>query len=229
MNIAIIPARGGSKRIPGKNIREFLGKPIIAYSIEAAIGSGLFDEVMVSTDSVEIAGIAKEYGASIPFMRSDKASDDHATTADVIMEVIGDYKASGKTFEWLCCIYPTAPFVTSEKLCAAFDHILERNVDALIQVVPFSHPPLRGLVIEDSCLKSKWPENVNVRSQDLDAIYHDSGQFYFVRTEAFIKERKLLCERTVPFIISELEVQDIDNEVDWKLAEVKYQLMKPKG
>ena len=225
MNIAIIPARGGSKRIPKKNIKDFLGKPIIAYSIEVALKSRLFDEVMVSTDSEEIAFIATEYGASVPFMRSERSSDDNATTVDVLLEVLGDYNKQGKTFDKLCSIYPTAPFITSEKLCAAYDMLRSRNVDAVIPVVPFSYPPLRGLVIENSLLKMKWPENLNVRSQDLETIYHDCGQFYFVRVEALLREKTLFCERTVQVINSELEVQDIDNEDDWKLAELKFGLM----
>ena len=225
MNLAIIPARGGSKRIPHKNIRYFLGKPIIAYSILSAIRSEIFDEVMVSTDSNEIAEIAKEYGAVIPFMRSDIASDDYSTTADVLLEVLSNYKRRGKTFDRLCCIYPTAPFVTPEKLCAAYRLLLQQYTDAIIPVVAFSYPPLRGLVLDDSFVKLKWPENLNTRSQDLEAIYHDCGQFYFVRTEAFLNEKTLLCKKTVPMILSENEVQDIDNEIDWKLAELKYRLI----
>ena len=225
MNLAIITARGGSKRIPKKNIKKFLGKPIIAYSIEAAIGSGLFDEVMVSTDCEEIAAIAREYGAVVPFMRSSAASDDYATTADVLLEVLGDYSERGTKFDLLCCIYPTAPFVMPDKLLAAYKMLQEQNADAAIPVVPFSYPPLRGLVIEDTYVKMKWPENLNVRSQDLGSMYHDSGQFYFVRVDAFLKEKTLTCKKTIAMILSELEVQDIDNETDWKLAELKYKLL----
>ena len=226
MNVAIIPARGGSKRIPGKNIRDFCGRPIIAYSIEAALESGLFHEVMVSTDSEEIAGVAQAYGASIPFMRSAKMSDDYATTADVVLEVLDAYTRKDVTFDCICCIYPTAPFVTKDKLCAAFNALQTQNVDAVIPVVPFSYPPLRGFVIDDNALlKMRWPENLNVRSQDMGKMYHDSGQFYFVRTRAFMEEKALLCKKSIPMILSELEVQDIDNETDWKLAELKYQLI----
>jgi len=225
MNIAIILARGGSKRIPGKNIKDFLGKPIITYSIEAALNSGIFDVVMVSTDCDKIADIAKEYGASVPFKRSESTSTDTATTTEALLEVIGKYETLGKSFEWLCCIYPTAPFVTAEKLCAAMDLLQQEKADALIPVVPFSYPPERGLVVENSFVKMKYPENINKRSQDLDKIYHDSGQFYFARTKAFITEYNLFCKKTIPMILSELEVQDIDTETDWKLAELKYQLM----
>jgi len=229
MKIAIIPARGGSKRIPGKNIREFLGIPIIAYSIKAAINSGIFDEVMVSTDSDEIVGIAKKYGAAVPFMRSEKTSDDYATTSDVLHEVISEYKKHGKSFEWLCCSYPTAPFISAEKLRSAYKTLKKSAADALIPVVPFSFPPLRGMIIENELVKMKWPENQSIRAQDLGTMYHDSGQFYFVRTSAFLRENTLFCKKTIPMILSELEVQDIDNETDWKLAELKYKLMIEQG
>jgi N-acylneuraminate cytidylyltransferase len=225
MNIAIIPARGGSKRIPGKNIKNFLGKPIISYSIEAALDSGIFDEVMVSTDCEKIADTAKEFGASVPFMRSVSKSDDYATTAEVLTEVISEYEANGKSYEWLCCIYPTAPFVTVDKLCTALDLLQQHEADALIPIVPFSYPPQRGLVVENSFIEMKFPENINKCSQDLDKLYHDSGQFYFARTKVFLAENSLFCKRTTPMVLSELEVQDIDNEIDWKLAELKYQLM----
>jgi len=228
MKIAIITARGGSKRIPSKNIKDFLGKPIISYSIEAALQSNIFDEVMVSTDSIEIAEIAKSYGASVPFMRSKSTSDDYSTTADVLIEVLEEYSKQGKSFKLLCCLYPTAPFVTAQKLSDAFNILKQHRADALIPVVPFSFPPLRGLIVEDNFIKMKWPENMNTRSQDLDKMYHDSGQFYFAMTDAFINERTLLCKKTIPLILSELEVQDIDNEIDWKLAELKYKLMSDK-
>ena len=224
-SIAIIPARGGSKRIPKKNIKDFLGKPIIAYSIDAALNCGLFDDVMVSTDSEEIAIIAREYGASIPFMRCKKNADDYATTADVLLEVLDDYGKQGRTFDTLCCIYPTAPFVTPEKLHEAIRIFQKYSADALVPVVPFSYPPLRGLIIENSNLRMKWPENINVRSQDLDTIYHDSGQFYFVRVESFVNEKTLLCNKAVAMVLRELEVQDIDDDADWELAELKYRLL----
>jgi len=225
MNIAIIPARGGSKRIPKKNIKDFLGKPIISYSIVSAINSGLFDEVMVSTDSDEIADIAKKFGATVPFLRNAKTSDDFATTSDVILEVLGDYSKRGKFFDYLCCIYPTAPFVTVKKLKKAFDKLKEQNVDAVVPLVPFTFPPLRGHIVENNFAKLKWPENLNKRSQDLETMYHDCGQFYCLRTQAFLQEKTLFCKNTVPLILSELEVQDIDNEIDWELAEMKFRLM----
>ncbi len=224
--VAIITARGGSKRIPRKNIKEFCGKPILAYSIEAALRSNLFDEVMVSTDDEEIASIAKQYGASVPFMRSEKTSNDFATTEDVLVEVLSEYKKIGKEFSEVCCIYPTAPFVTSEKLVNAQD-ILEKNsgADSVMPVVQFSFPPQRGLVVKNNSLAYMYPENATKRSQDLEPIYHDCGQFYFCKTESLLKYNDVVGKATLPLIVSELEVQDIDNLSDWAIAEMKYKAM----
>ena len=224
--IAIITARGGSKRIPKKNIKEFCGKPILAYSIQAAIESQLFDEVMVSTDSEEIATIAVQYGAKVPFMRSKKTSDDYATTADVLLEVLEEYKNRGQTFEYMACLYPTAPFVTAEKLKRGMNKLLEEEALMAMPVVPFSYPPQRGYVIKDKYLNMKWKENFNKRSQDLEKLYHDCGQFYLFKVDGYKEKKGQIMEGIVPIIVDELEVQDIDNEVDWKLAEVKYDLLK---
>lgn len=220
--VAIITARGGSKRIPRKNIKDFCGKPIIAYSIEAALDSELFDEVMVSTDDCEIAEVAKQYGASVPFMRSEATSDDYATTADVLHEVLAEYKKVGKEFDWLCCIYPTAPFITGKKLKKSFDYLEEQGADALTPVVKFSYPPQRCFVINDGCLKYKWPEYSGSRSQDLEPFYHDVGQYYFMKVQSFLNE---VINTSVPYIVEEREVQDIDNISDWEIAEIKYRLM----
>ncbi len=227
--VAIIPARGGSKRIPRKNIKNFCGKPVLAYSIEAAGASGLFEEVMVSTDDMEIAETAREYGASVPFLRSETASGDYATTTDVLLEVMDCYQKQGRVFSVLCYIYPTAPFVTADKLRRAYQMFEKSGADALLPVVPFSYPPLRGLTIQEDRLQMKWPENTFMRSQDLEPVYHDSGQFCFLRTEALLRERNILCQDMVPMILSDLEVQDIDNETDWELAELKYELLKKRG
>lgn len=229
MNIAIITARGGSKRIPHKNRKEFCGKPIIEYSIEAAKQAGIFDTVMVSTDDNKIAEIAKNAGAEVPFMRSAETSNDYATTADVLIEVLEKYKERGIRYENACCIYPTAPFVTGNKLRQAMDMLVNEKKDSVIPVVPFSFPPLRGMVINDGKLEYKWQEYAMKRSQDLEEIYHDCGQFYAFRVEPFEKEKKLVTDNTAGMIISELEVQDIDNETDWELAEMKYRLLKEKG
>lgn len=220
--IAIITARGGSKRIPKKNIKDFCGKPIIAYSIGAALESGLFDEVMVSTDSEEIAEVARRYGANVPFMRSAKTSDDYATTRDVLEEVLKEYQKRGMEFDQMACLYPTAPFITAKKLKDAISKLEDDNVESAQPVVPFSFPPLRCHVIRDGLLVMKWPEYEKTRSQDLEPLYHDCGQFYVSKVSAFWAHERL---RIAPIFVSELEVQDIDNETDWKLAELKYQLM----
>ena len=224
--LAIITARGGSKRIPKKNIKDFCGKPIIAYSIEAAMASGLFDEVMVSTDSVEIAGIAKQYGVAVPFMRSEKTSDDYATTADVLLEVLEKYKEMGKTFDYHCCIYPTAPFITAEKLKEAMDIMEKSNPIQVMPVVAFSYPPQRSYIVDETGkIAFKYKEYMRTRSQDLERWYHDAGQFYIYNTEQFCKTIGVISEQIMPIFVSELEVQDIDSEDDWKIAELKYQLM----
>ncbi len=224
-SIAIITARGGSKRIPRKNVRLFCGKPIIAYSIEAALRSELFDEVMVSTDDEEIARIAKEAGAKVPFMRSRENAGDYASTDDVLMEVLCEYKRQGREFDSFCCLYPTAPFVTAKKLRTAMK-LLEK-ADSVMPVVPFSFPPQRCMVLNEAGeLRMKWPEHARTRSQDLEPYYHDCGQFYCCRTAPFLEYKTTDLPHMVPMIMSELEVQDIDNEDDWEIAELKYRKME---
>lgn len=225
--IAIITARGGSKRIPKKNIRTFCGKPIIAYSIESALKSEIFDEVMVSTDSEEIARVAVQYGAKVPFMRSDKNADDYATTNDVLQEVIREYEKMGRKFDYVCCIYPTAPFVTSTKLQAAMQILSASNADQVVTVVRFSFPPQRCFVVdEDGNLVYKWPENQRRRSQDLEPYYHDAGQFYFFDANVFYAAKKPVNMKTKAYILPDLEVQDIDTIEDWQIAEMKFKLMQ---
>jgi len=223
--LAIITARGGSKRIPRKNIKDFLGKPIILYSIEAALQSKIFDEVMVSTDDMEIAEIAKKAGAKVPFFRSKENANDFATTADVIREVIEEYEKKGELYTHVCCIYPTAPFITANRLEEAMQQLINKNVDSVIPVVEFSYPIQRGFVIKEEKLEMKWPEFMQARSQDLEAMYHDSGQFYCLQIERFLQENRLFMKNTIPMILSSLEVQDIDTIEDWKLAEQKYQFL----
>ena len=219
--LCIITARGGSKRIPRKNIRDFLGKPIIAYSITAAIESGIFSEVMVSTDDPEIAQVSREYGAGVPFMRSAETSDDFATTRDVLLEVLGEYRRLGKSFEYFACIYPTAPFVTAKKLRQAFDILRNSNADEVTPVVRYSFPPQRAFVMRDDSLVWQYPEYRNSRSQDLEPVYHDCGQFYFYRTDIYTGLAKGTSRR-LPVIMPEEETQDIDNLSDWAVAEIKY-------
>ena len=226
--IAIITARGGSKRIPKKNIKKFCGKPIIAYSIEAAIESKIFDFVMVSTDSEEIADIARKFGAEVPFMRSDTTSNDYADTSDVLMEVLDEYRKRGLEFEEFCCIYPTAPFITAEKLNKSYKLLKNQNVYNVVPMTTFSFPPQRGMIKKGEYISPAYPKYIDYRSQDLEEIYHECGQFYWCKTKEFRKNQNILFNKTVPYIVSEMEVQDIDNETDWKLAEVKYLYMRGK-
>lgn len=221
--LCVITARGGSKRIPRKNIRDFCGKPIIAYSIEAALESALFDEVMVSTDDKEIAKVARQYGANVPFMRSAENSDDFATTADVLNEVLEKYSAVGRTFDSVCCIYPTAPFVTAKKLHEAFAML--ENADCVLAVERFSFPPQRGMICDGEGIVWWQPEFELSRSQDLEIIFHDAGQFYFCSVAKFLKEGKLVAGCARGYEVSETESQDIDNESDWVMAEIKYERM----
>lgn len=223
--VAIITARGGSKRIPGKNKKEFLGKPIICYSIEAALASGLFEEVMVSTDDEEIAQIARNAGANVPFMRSEQTANDYATTDDVLLEVLEEYEKRGKTFTYMACIYPTAPFITAEKLQDAMKVLKDNQASGVMPVVRFSFPPQRGMAIRNGRLNYCYPENAMKRSQDLEPMYHDCGQFYLYDVSKYRACRGDLPDGYFPIEVPETEVQDIDNLTDWKLAEMKYGLM----
>ena len=227
--IAIITARGGSKRIPKKNIRDFCGKPILAYSIEAALQAGVFDTVMVSTDSEEIARVALAYGAEVPFYRSEKTSGDYATTNDVLLEVLVEYEKRGKTFDLTCCIYPTAPFVTGKKLRNAVEQLSASDADTILGVVPFSFPPQRAMVVREGRLVFEYPEYLDTRSQDLVPHYHDAGQFSIMKTERYLVNRKVLLGKILPLVLDEMEVQDIDNETDWEIAEIKYRMMSGQG
>lgn len=227
--IAVIPARGGSKRIPGKNSRDFCGKPILAYAVEAALESQLFSEVMVSTDSRQIAELALRYGAQVPFMRSAQTAGDYATTADVMLEVLEEYKKRGRSFDILAFIYPTAPFVTAEKLRRAMELLQAEGGYGVLPVVRFSFPPQRAYRITgDKELRYLWEEHSESRSQDLEALYHDAGQFGIYDVQKYIQDRGRVREKIVPYVLSELEVQDIDQECDWEIAKIKYRLMQRK-
>ena len=224
-NIAIITARGGSKRIPRKNIKLFLGKPIIVYSIESALSCGLFERVMVSTDDFEIADIAKGAGAEVPFFRDAETSGDFTSTAEVITEVLSKLSKLGHDYDNICCIYPTAPFITNENLKEGFRLITENNYDSVFPVCQFSFPIFRAMKINEAGQVAMiWPENMIKRSQDLPTTYHDAGQFYWLKRTSFINQPNLFTENSGSIILSELEVQDIDNLTDWSLAELKYQL-----
>lgn len=208
-----------------KNIKNFCGKPIIAYSIEAAIKSELFDRVMVSTDSDEIKCVALKYGATVPFLRSQKTSSDYAATADVIDEVLWKLDDIGEKYDIVSCIYPTAPFITATRLKEAMHLFDIEKADAVAAVVKFSFPPQRAFLIRNGKLRYQYPELSLKRSQDLEPIYHDCGQFYICRKSAFLKEHSLIVTNTVPYIMTEEEVQDIDTMSDWNIAEAKYKLM----
>lgn len=225
-SLCIIPARGGSKRIPRKNIKDFKGSPIISYSIIAAIESKLFDEVMVSTDDLEIAEIAKTYGASVPFVRSEANSNDYATTADVLIEVISAYRNIGKEFDNICCIYPTAPFVDADKLREGY-MILINGADSVLPILSFDYPIWRSFKVNDKeCLEYNWIEFINARSQDLPQTFHDAGQWYWVNTAKLRTTGKLIFETTKGLDLSPFEAHDIDTLHDWKLAELKYEYLQ---
>lgn len=223
--IAIITARGGSKRIPKKNIKEFYGKPMLAYAIEAAKGAGIFDEIMVSTDSEEIADVARKYGANVPFMRSERTSNDFATTFDVLEEVITEYKKQGKSFDEICCIYPCVPFLTSKTLNESYKTFIGGNYDALQPVCAYPTPIEWAMRLNNGLLIPDSPEKLKIRSQDLQKAYFDVGMFYFCKTDVMLKEKTLVPKKTAGYVIDESECQDIDTPDDWKMAEMKYKLL----
>lgn len=221
-NLAIIPARGGSKRIPRKNVKNFLGKPIIRYPIETALQSGLFDEIMVSTDDEEIANIAKRYGASVPFLRSDRTANDSATLNDVIEEVKEQYLQQNNLFDNICCILATTPLLTVEVLKRGLNLLIENEIDSVCPVVRFSYPIQRSFRMEkNGILNFFYPEYRQTRSQDLEPAFHDAGLFYWIRANI-----KLAGSTRYGFEVSEMDCQDIDNDTDWELAELKYKLSR---
>jgi pseudaminic acid cytidylyltransferase len=227
-NLCIIPARGGSKRIPRKNIKDFLGKPMLAYAIENALNSKLFNEVMVSTDDDEIVELAIKYGANVPFLRSEQSSNDFASTAAVIVEVLEEYSKIGKEFDYFCCLYPCTPLLDSEHLQSAFYKLENNDFETVMPIIQFSVPIQRAMIVQNEFLKWKQPENALKRTQDLDVSYHDAGQFYFMKTKSFLETKLILNDKTGVIVLDEMSVQDIDNETDWKLAELKYQLKNEK-
>lgn len=222
-NIAIITARGGSKRIPRKNIKYFMGKPMLAYAIDAALNSNIFDEIMVSTDDTEIAEIAIKYGAKVPFMRSEKTSNDFAVTTDVLDEVISTYKNNGQEFDNICCIYPCVPFLTGNILKEAYNKFIKSGFDRLTPIVRYSFPIQRAFRIDEKDqLVYREPEHAKTRSQDLEPMYHDVGMFYFY------KNNKINSNNITYFEMAENQCQDIDTLEDWQMAEMKY-MIKKKG
>jgi len=225
--LAIIPARGGSKRIPRKNMRHFHGKPIIGYAIELAINSKLFDEVFVSTDDEEIAAYALACGAHVPVLRSAQNADDFATTSDVLLEVLDYYQNNGMHPETCCCIYPTAPLLQVADLTQAVETFSTHAVDTLISAVAFDFPIQRAFTRNESGeIALIQPDKISVRSQDLATCYHDAGAFYLFNTSAFLFSKNLWAGKISSFILPETRVQDIDTETDWQLAELKYTLTR---
>lgn len=221
MRLALIPARGGSKRIPRKNIRPFLGKPVLAYALEAARRSGCFDRIVVSTDDQEIADLALTHGADIPFMRPAQLADDHATTIDVILHALDWAESEGLMVEALCCIYPVTPLLTADDLITAHSRMLETGADYCFPVVEFAAPIDRALTLApDGRVSMRHPEHLNTRSQDLLPAYHDAGQFYWGRAGAFRARRPLLSDAAVGLPLPRWRAIDIDTEDDWQLAEM---------
>lgn len=223
--IAVIPARSGSKRIPHKNIKVFCGKPIIAYAIEAALKSCLYDEVIVSTDSEEIAEVAKEYGAKVPFIRSADNSNDFATTVDVLLEVLDWYKDMNLQFDFATCIYACTPFVNVKVLRDSFEMLIKENCDCVFPIIAYSHPIQRALKLSDMGKIATFDDsNSNARTQDLDKAFHDAGMFYTFDVKKLMVNKSLRTENTFAIEIDELHAHDIDTENDWVLAELKYKL-----
>ncbi len=226
MNVAIIPARGGSKRIPRKNIKPFMGKPMMAYSIEAAIESECFDRVIVSTDDEEMAQVAISLGAEAPFIRPVSLSGDHTATVPVIKHALEFLIESGDEIEFACCIYATAPFIKASDLKQALASLKNTNSDYCFSVTTFAYPIQRSLRVNQAgSIEMLYPENYLVRSQDLEEAFHDAGQFYFGRCQAWLSEKPILADGSIPHIIPRSRVQDIDNPEDWHQAEIMYEVL----
>ncbi len=224
--LLIVPARTGSKRIPNKNFKHFLGKPLIQYAIEKALDSKLFDEVMVSTNDKNAAELCKSYGASVPFLRSEENSNDFATTADVIEEVLLKYGEMGKTFDVVCCLYATSILSTKGQLQEGMHKILEEDFDSLLCVVKYPHPVERALIeSENGRIGYEHPNMSKVRTQDLKNRYYDAGQFYFFRANKFLETKKVITDNCGYIEFSSMQVQDIDDSDDWVLAEKKYEFL----
>lgn len=227
MKLAVIPARGGSKRIPRKNIRLFNGRPAIAYAIEAAQQAECFDRVVVSTDDHEIAAVARDYGVEAPFMRPNALADDHAGTMPVVRHAVEWFDGVGEPPEYVCCIYATAVFLRSRDIRRGLELIIERNADYAVTVTSFPFPIQRAVrIVGNSGLEMFWPENRLVRSQDLEPAYHDAGQLYWGLAQAFREERAIFERSTVPVLIPRHRVQDIDTQEDWYRAELMFRALR---
>ncbi len=227
MNIAIIPARGGSKRIPRKNIKEFHGKPMIAYSIETALNSGCFDKVIVSTDDAEIAEVAKMYGAEVPFMRPANIADDYATTLDVIKHAIEFTEQQAWGVKNVCCIYATAPFLIPEFIQKGLQELTKNTINYAFSATSFPFPIQRAIKLNtEQRVEMFQPEHLNTRSQDLEEAYHDAGQFYWGTTDAFSNGKPFFSPQSKAILLPRKRVQDIDTPEDWELAEALYKALQ---
>ncbi len=228
MKVAIIPARGGSKRIPRKNIKPFAGLPIIAHSIKAAQESGVFDRIIVTTDDEEIADIAKAYGAEIPFMRPKELSDDHTATIPVIAHAIRTLQEEGVAIEAACCIYATAPFVRAEDIKSALEAMIAHRKSYAFPVTTFPFPIWRGVKRdEEGNIEMFWPEHFATRSQDLSEAYHDVGQFYWGTPDAWLSGKPIFSDAATTIVLPRHLVQDIDTPEDWTRAELMHQVLFP--
>lgn len=231
MRLAIIPARGGSKRIPRKNLKPFAGKPILAYSIEAARASGAFDRVIVSTDDAEIQTLAREYGAEVPFTRPAELANDHATTVPVIRHAVQWMSENVAPVRHACCIYATAPFVQAADLRAAYQRLVDERVSGYVfTATTFPFPIQRAFKVHaDGGVEMFHPENYNTRSQDLEEAYQDAGQFYWGTAEAYLSNKIFFAPDSKAHVLPRYMVQDIDTPEDWKRAELMYQALKANG
>lgn len=230
MKICIIPARGGSKRIPRKNIKDFMGKPMIAYSIEAALKSACFGRIIVSTDDQEIAQVAKTYGAEVPFMRPEALANDHAGTLPVIKHAIEWFEEHEGKLNEVCCLYATAPFVRADSIKQAYKQLQNTQSDYCFTVTSFAFPIQRAIKItQHQRIEMFYPEHFNTRSQDLEEAYHDAGQFYWGKADAFKQLKPLFSENASPFLLPRHLVQDIDTQEDWIRAEMMYQVLIKTG
>lgn len=220
MRLAVIPARGGSKRIPRKNIKSFCGKPMIAWSIEAALQSGCFDHVVVSTDDDEIAHVARKYGAQVPFMRPATLSDDHTGTTEVVAHAIDWFAAHGQKPELVCCLYATAPFVVADDLLRGLTMLIQTGSNYAFAVTSYDFPIQRAIrITQANRVEMFHPEHFNTRSQDLEAAYHDAGQFYWGLARAWVENKVIFSIASVPLLLPRHRVQDIDTPEDWVRAE----------
>jgi pseudaminic acid cytidylyltransferase len=230
MKICIIPARGGSKRIPKKNIKFFLGKPIIAYSIKVALESNCFDEVIVSTDDPEISEVAKYFGAKVPFIRPTLLADDYADTISVVKHAIEWFDDKNQLISEVCCLYATAPFVTKESILKSYDQMQKTQAEYCFTVTSFAFPIQRAIKITSKKrLEMVNLEYLKTRSQDLEDFYHDAGQFYWGRAKTFRQQKPIFSKNATPYILPRHFVLDIDTLEDWKFAELKYQILKKRG